>query len=110
MHRFQVSADQIAQFQQDGYLLVSRLFDAEEIDLLRRISKADQEKAAQMHDVIDAQQGKARIWLTADTAREDIYNGVCHSRRVVDTMQSLLGDEVYLYHYKMTIKEPKVGG
>jgi ectoine hydroxylase len=110
MSRFQVNADQVAQFQQDGYLLVPRLFDTEEIDLLLRIGRADQEKADQIHAAKDTQGGVARLWLTSDTGREDIYNGFCHSHRMVDTMESLLGDEVYLYHYKMTIKEPKVGG
>jgi ectoine hydroxylase-related dioxygenase (phytanoyl-CoA dioxygenase family) len=110
MTGFHVSSDQIAQFQQDGYLLLPRLFDAEEIGLLHKIGKADQEKAAQTHDVVDAKAGKARMWLTSDTAREDIYNGFCHSRRMVETLDRLMGDEVYLYHYKMTIKEPKVGG
>jgi ectoine hydroxylase len=29
---------------------------------------------------------------------------------VADSMEHLLGDEVYLYHYKMMEKEPRVGG
>jgi ectoine hydroxylase len=110
MSHFHVDADLIAQFQHDGCLLIPRLFDPEEMDLLLKIGKADQEKAAQTHDVKDTREGTAKIWLTADTSREDIYNGFCHSHRMVDTMESLLGDEVYLYHYKMTIKEPRVGG
>ncbi|HZO91191.1 MAG TPA: phytanoyl-CoA dioxygenase family protein [Chthonomonadaceae bacterium] len=110
MNRFHTTADQVAQFQRDGYLMVPALFDAEEMDLLLQIGKADQEKVGQIHDVKDAQGRISRLWLTADTDREDIYNGFCHSRRIVDTMEALLGDEVYLYHYKMMVKEPKVGG
>ena len=110
MNRFQVTDDQIAQFQQDGYLMVPRLFDAEEMELLLKIGRADQEKNAQVHAVADTEGGTSKLWLTADTERQDIYNGFCHSRRIVDTMERLMGDEGYLYHYKMMVKEPRVGG
>lgn len=110
MNGFKVSDDQWEQFQRDGYLLVSQLFDAEEMELLLKIGKADQEKAANVRAVIDAQGGQSKLWLTSDVEREDIYNAICHSHRVTDTMERLLGDEVYLYHYKMMVKEPRVGG
>jgi len=107
---FQVTTAQTAQFQEDGYLLVESLYDAEEMDLLLRIGKADQEKAATVHAPKDAEGRESKLWLTADTERQDIYNACCHGHRMVDTMGKLLGDEVYLYHYKMMVKEPRVGG
>ena len=110
MGSFQATEEHIAAFRRDGYVLVPGLFDAEEMDLLLRIGKADAEKAAQIHAVRDAQGGTSKLWLTADTGREDIYNGICHGRRVVEPMAAFLGDEVYLYHYKMMVKEPRVGG
>ncbi len=110
MNRFQVTGDQITQFQQDGYLLVPALFDAEEMELLLKIGKADQEKTAKIHAVADTEGGTSKLWLTAETDRQDIYNGFCHGRRIVETMERLMGDEVYLYHYKMMVKEPRVGG
>ena len=110
MSGFRVTDEDAARFRHDGYVLVPGLFDAEEMELLLKIGKADQEKVANIHSVKDAQGGTSKLWLTAATDRQDIYNGICHSRRVVDTMQRLLGDEVYLYHYKMMVKEPRVGG
>src|SRR6266571_1585493 len=110
VRRIEDTDDQIAQFQQDGYLLVPRLFDTEEMELLLKIGRADQEKNAQVHAVADTEGGTSKLWLTADTERQDIYNGFCHSRRIVDAMERLMGDEVYLYHYKMMVKEPRVGG
>ena len=107
---FQVTTALTAQFQEDGYLLVESLYDAEEMDLLLRIGKADQEKAATVHAPKDAEGRESKHWLTADTERQDIYNACCHGHRMVDTMGKLLGDEVYLYHYKMMVKEPRVGG
>ncbi|MGY8824561.1 MAG: hypothetical protein ACKVJG_11615 [Candidatus Latescibacterota bacterium] len=70
---FQVTTAQTAQFQKDGYLLVENLYDAEEMDLLLRIGKADQEKAATVHAPKDAEGRESKLWLTADTERQDIY-------------------------------------
>src|SRR4051794_40158051 len=94
--RFRVTDEQITHFQQDGFLLLPRLFDGEEMELLLKIGKADQEKNAQVHAVADTEGGTSKLWLTADTEREDIYNGFCHSRRIVESMERLMGDEVYL--------------
>src|SRR4030095_2539284 len=41
---------------------------------------------------------------------EDIYGMIARCRRVVDSVEQLLGGEVYHYHSKMMLKEPKVGG
>ncbi|HEY3285262.1 MAG TPA: phytanoyl-CoA dioxygenase family protein [Armatimonadota bacterium] len=97
-----------AQFKQEGFLHVPALYDDEEVRLLRDIGRADHDK--QLRTVRDAQGLETKLWLTSDTEREDIYNGFCHGHRMVDTMEALLEDEVYLYHYKMTVKEPQVGG
>ena len=107
---FKVTKAQQAQFAQDGFILVRTLFDAEEMDLLLRIGKADQEKAQMIRAALDAEGRESKIWLTSETERQDIYNGFCHGRRIVDTMEKLMGDEIYLYHYKMMVKEPRVGG
>ena len=41
---------------------------------------------------------------------DDIYAAFVRCRRIVDTMELLLGGEVYHYHHKMILKEPHVGG
>ena len=46
---FKATDAQIVQFQEDGFLLVEDLYNAEEMDLLLQIGKADQEKAATIH-------------------------------------------------------------
>lgn len=107
---FSVSNAQIAQFQRDGFLMVPQLYDAEEMDLLLKIARADEEKAAIVRATKDADGGESKLWLTSDTDRDDVYNALCHGQRMVDTMAKLMGDEVYLYHYKMMVKEPRVGG
>lgn len=54
MSAFKVTKDLTAQFAQDGFLLVRKLYDAEEMDLLLKIGKADQEKAKLVHAAIAA--------------------------------------------------------
>ena len=88
---FAPSADQIAQFRNDGVLVVRALFSPEEVALVRSIAKASEPESV--------------IWLSADTHKKDVYNGICHGRRVAESLSALLGDEVYLYHYKMIMKE-----
>ncbi len=97
-------------YQMDGFLIVPGLFDEEEISLLRNIARADREKTERAHGVQDTGQALSKIWLSSDTTRKDIYNAVCHSKRMANTMSCLLSDEAYLYHYKMTMKEPLAGG
>ncbi len=110
MKFFEVDDRQIAQFQSDGYLLVENLYDPDEMDWLLTIGKADQEKSDRVRATLDAEGRESKLWLVSDTNREDIYNAICHGRRMVRSMEELMGDEVYLYHYKMMVKEPRVGG
>jgi hypothetical protein len=107
---FQASPAQIEQFQRDGYLMVEDLYTPEEMELLLNIGKTDSEKAEMVHAPKDAEGRESKLWLTSDTEREDIYNAICHGHRLVDTMEAVMLDEVYLYHYKMMVKEPRVGG
>jgi ectoine hydroxylase-related dioxygenase (phytanoyl-CoA dioxygenase family) len=106
---FRISENQVARFNEDGYLLVPRLFDAEETDLLVRIAKADYELNHQSRSGRDIDGNQYAI-VIHDDLRDDIYSAIVRCRRVVDTMEQLLGGEVYHYHHKMTMKAPQTGG
>jgi ectoine hydroxylase-related dioxygenase (phytanoyl-CoA dioxygenase family) len=41
---------------------------------------------------------------------DSVYGLAARTHRVVDTMEDMLGGEVYHYHSKLTAKEPRVGG
>jgi hypothetical protein len=108
MKSFKVSKEQIAAFHLDGYLLVRGMFDKEEMDLLITIAKADREmdKAPGRKD---SKGGVSRLRLRNELY-DDIYSACVRCHRIVDTMEALLGDEVYHFHHKMMLKEPLVGG
>jgi len=52
-----VSADQIASFQEDGYLIIRGLFDAEEAGILRAAAQADQSFQDHAYDLEDGEGG-----------------------------------------------------
>ena len=100
-----LSEAQVAQFQRDGYLIVRALFDQEEAGILRQTAKADAAFKKHAHDLKDGEGGVAKLVLW-NKAGEDLYGTVARCHRIVDAMEQLLGDEVYHYHSKMSIKEP----
>jgi ectoine hydroxylase-related dioxygenase (phytanoyl-CoA dioxygenase family) len=109
MTRLSLTVDQLDRFQSDGFFTVPELFDREEIDLLRRIARADHHLVEGAAGRRDGQGGVVKLALSNELA-DDIYGAIVRCRRVVDTMERLLGGEVYHYHHKMILKEPLVGG
>jgi len=109
MRKFSVSKQQIRKFDTDGFLIVRDLFSVEEMNLLLQISKSDNEKKDQIDSFKDTEGRESKTWLTSEP-RKDIYNAFVRCHRVSETMEKLLGNEIYLYHYKMMVKEAKVGG
>jgi ectoine hydroxylase-related dioxygenase (phytanoyl-CoA dioxygenase family) len=87
----------------------SRLFEQGEIDKLLRFAKEDPSfsRPASMAERRRGHETKLALW---NHAGDDLYSMFARSPRVVDRMEQALGGEVYLYHMKMMLKEPKVGG
>jgi hypothetical protein len=101
--------EQVAHYHADGSVLVPRLFDAEEIDLLRRAAREDHELDRRSFGRADGEGGTVRLSLWNHPG-EGIYGMFARCERVVRSMEKLLGGEVYHYHSKMIMKDPKVGG
>ena len=104
-----LSEKQISAFHDEGYLIVRGVFDAEEADILRAAAAADQSFKENAYDLGDGEGGKAQLVLW-NSAGEDLWGAIARSERIVNTMEQLLGDEVYHYHSKMSIKQPRTGG
>ena len=106
---FQLSAQQQSQFADDGYLIVPQLFYRDEAAGLLQLAKSDGVLLQQAYAKKDAAGGESRL-AVRNELDESPYAAIVRSERIVKPMQSLLGDEVYHYHHKMMLKEPKVGG
>jgi ectoine hydroxylase-related dioxygenase (phytanoyl-CoA dioxygenase family) len=104
-----LSGAQIERFQVDGYLIVPRLFDAEEISLLRRASERDRRQPIEVAERRDGQGGIVRLALSNELG-DDIASAFVRCPRIVGPMERFLGGEVYHYHHKMILKDPHVGG
>ncbi len=101
--------EQRVAYERDGYILVRSLFDPEEIALLRSAIETDLQLHASLYDRHDAS-GKSTRMATWNHPGDSVYGLAARSHRVVDTMEDMLGGEVYHYHSKLTAKEPLEGG
>jgi ectoine hydroxylase len=104
-----LSDDQLARYHADGYVLSNGLFDADEIDLLRRAAKEDHELDKHAFGRADGEGGKVRLSLWNQPGN-GIYGMFARCERMVRSAEKLLGGEVYHYHSKMIMKDAKVGG
>ncbi len=103
------TAKQRADYDRDGYVIVRKLFDDEEIGILRTAIESDPALHDSLYNRNDASGKKTRM-ATWNHPGESVYGLAARTHRVVDTMEDLLGGEVYHYHSKLTAKEPRDGG
>jgi len=103
------NSEEAARWERDGYVLVPSLFDREEMDALLEYARSDQALAREAVGRLDLAGNvtKLKVW---NEAGDDPYGLFSRSPRIVDRMERLLGGEVYHYHTKMMLKEPRVGG
>jgi ectoine hydroxylase len=104
-----LTAEQLAQYERDGYLLVATMFDGDEIGLLLRSAREDRALDEHSYGRDDGEGGRVRLSLWNHPG-EGIYGMFARCRRMVDACEQILGDEVYHYHSKMIMKDAKVGG
>ncbi len=109
MSFFQLSDDQLEQFNRDGYLHVPALFDPDETRMLVDAARGDEGVKGNAFGVDDRSGNPVKLTLWNHPG-DDIYGVIGRCKRVVDTMEKLLDDEVYHYHSKMILKEPRIGG
>jgi hypothetical protein len=103
------SPQELETYQREGYYVVRGLFSPPEIEKLLRHAQADPEFARSVYGRKDStgHETKLALW---NYAGEDLYSMFARSPRIVNRMEQVLGGEVYLYHMKMMLKEPRVGG
>jgi ectoine hydroxylase-related dioxygenase (phytanoyl-CoA dioxygenase family) len=103
-----VGESQIAAYRRDGYVVLPRLFAADEIAILRRAAERDMPGA----DVLtkadqDGNKVSLKMW---NGASEDIYGMFSRNERTVLATERLIGARVYLYSAKMILKNAHDGG
>lgn len=109
MSFYRASEDDVRLFAEQGYVLVRQLFLAPEVQQLSCLARGDQRIRERATSRSDAQGGTTTLSLSNELD-DDIYSRIVASKRVAANMSLFLGDEVYHYHHKMMLKEPRVGG
>ncbi len=106
---FKINRQQIDQFNEDGFIIARSLFDAAEMAALLVVAKSDQVLLHEAYARRDGSGGESKL-AVRNELDESPYSAIVRSQRVAGTMSQLLDDEVYHYHHKMMLKEPRVGG
>jgi len=104
-----LTPEQISDFERDGYVIVRGLFTPEETKLLGETAHHDNamDKAAYMKDDGTGNDVRLALW---NHPGDGVYGMFARCRRVVDSVEQLLGGEAYHYHSKMILKDAKIGG
>ena len=95
---------ELSAYQRDGYIFKRGLFSVEETDLLRTAAKSDKAMDAAATALDDGAGNRVRLSLWNHPG-DGIYGMVARCLRVVDSVEQLIGNEVYHYHSKMILKE-----
>lgn len=104
-----LNSDERASFDRDGYVFVRGFFDPEETELLKGAMEKDPAIKGHFFTRGDAEGGVTKMALWNHPG-DSVYGMAARAEKMVDTMEDLLGGEVYHYHSKLTAKEPYEGG
>ena len=111
MSYHEASYEDILLYQRDGYLVMKGFFSQAETDKLYAAALEDEAMRKNALDLNDQTGKKTRLslWFTPG---DDIFGYLSRSRRTIDMVTHLLGDEapVCHFHTKLMQKEPRVGG
>jgi ectoine hydroxylase-related dioxygenase (phytanoyl-CoA dioxygenase family) len=111
MPNFKLSADQLADYERDGFIIVKNFLTDEEVNKLYGIAIGDDTLQQHAFDLNDQQGKKTKLTLWY-TPGNDAYGLLTRSKRLVESVDQLMeGDSgVCHFHSKLMQKEPKVGG
>ena len=110
-HQGPLTSDQVDQFNRDGFVILPRLLDAEEVDLLHRIAVATrQQNMDKETGNRDAQGGVSRIMVDNDL-HDNMYGALVRCRRIVDAVEQYIleGNPVAVLQRKAAADADEVG-
>ena len=107
--------EEVESFWKRGFIILRGVFTREEMAILKDIitRHADMQKFAQRAKERSA--GATRpsfetIFVWNDTARNDAFAKATRSHKIIDRLEAIFGDQVYVYHNKVALKYPGVVG
>lgn len=106
-----LTAQEVASYHTDGYVIVQGFFSKAEIDKLYQVAIGDKVMRDNAVDLNDQSGKKTRLTLWFKPGN-DIYSLLVRSERMVKSVAKVLDSDapVCHFHSKLMQKEPKVGG
>ena len=105
-----LTLQQKEQYEMDGFLIVSKFFNPDQVALLYQLATEDTVMRSNAFDLND-QSGKSTKLTLWFTPGDDTYGQLVRSKSIIGAVQALVGDgEVCHFHSKLMQKEPRVGG
>jgi len=108
---YRINAQDEAKFRKDGFLIIRSMLSKEEVDLVRQaIEKDDSLNEAKNQITLNDESGgftKLSLWSKPGNGTLGMLT---RSKRLVETMEVLLGGPVMHYHSKNLVKNPREGG
>ncbi|MDJ0610619.1 MAG: phytanoyl-CoA dioxygenase family protein [Kiloniellales bacterium] len=105
-----LAAEQVAAFQDDGFLLLPGLFASDEVALVQDLLRHDSSVGEHSVGIIDSSGAPAEIFGWSG-ASEDVLGAFVRIARLVEAAEDLLGGQpVYHWHSKLSMKRPGSAG
>jgi len=102
-----LTKEQLAFYAENGYLVLKKLLSRKEVKLLTsRIVEFD--KMKNLPNVICENDGSIRSIFTPNLY-EPLFDELYRSERIVGPSRRLVGEDIYLYQYKLNLKRPFKG-
>ena len=111
MAHFTLTKEQIEGYNRDGYLIMRKFLNEDEVNKLYGISTGDDTMKKHAIDLNDqtGKKTKLTLWFTPGN---DAYGLLTKSRRMMESVDKLMdgNSTVCHFHSKLMQKEPRVGG
>jgi ectoine hydroxylase-related dioxygenase (phytanoyl-CoA dioxygenase family) len=111
MSGFRLTPEQLALYQEQGYVVVKSFCTEAEVDKLYQTALNDNAMRNNALDLNDqsGKKTKLSLWFTPGN---DVFGYLTRCQKMITSVQQLLGDKAKVCHFhsKLMQKEPKVGG
>ena len=111
MANFNLTAEQVSNYNRDGYVIISNFLQTEEVNKLFTIAVEDDTMQKHSFDLNDqtGKKTKLALWYTPGN---DAYGLLTKSNRMIASVDKLMDGDAAVCHFhsKLMQKEPRVGG
>ena len=104
-----LSKDQIAQYEQDGFIILPGFFTKDEIEPLRRACHADPDVGGAIMAYADSKGQPQEVVAYTDLS-DDLVGILPRMTRLIDATEALIGEPIYHWHSKLSMKQPRSTG